>query len=415
MSLIEFRLPDVGEGLSEATIVEWLVAPGDAVEEDAALVLIETDKAQVEIPSPVTGTLREVVATTEQIIAIGSVLARFETADQRTDSTDATPTEVDDSPIEQVASAPKRTRSRAQTSPFVRRYAKIHGVDLDTVPGSGRHGRITAADARRAKETKALREPTDQRDQPLSVDAAVGVDTPSIRQAESGFIGGQMSPMRRQIAATLTAAWREVPHVFDWRQADATQLIELRKSLRQRNSAAAGLTFLPLVVKLVSAAIKEHPWVNAALRDDHIIPSATHNIGIATATEQGLVVPVISGVESLTLLDLSSQLAQTAERTRAGTAAREIPVRPTITVNNLGALGGVHGTPLIVPPQIAIVAFGRIDERVVAINGQPQVRPTLPLTVGVDHRALDGDKLCDFMSTLVAFIENPALALARSV
>lgn len=374
MTLIDFHLPDVGEGLSQALIVEWLVSPGDSITEDSALLVIETDKAQVEIPSPVTGTLREVVAPADQTVPVGAVLARFEAQ-------------------EAMAIEPTvHPNGRIQTSPFVRRYAKKNGIDLATVTGTGRNGRITAADIR------ALEPP---------------VETPQPRpQSPAG--GTSITPLRRQIAATLATAWRDVPHVFDWRTADAVQLIELRNALRKRHTELAALTYLPLIVKLVSAALKEHPWINSALRDERITVMQSHDIGIATATDEGLVVPVVGGVERLSVLDLTAALSGVIEQTRARSTARSTPLRPTITVNNLGAVGGLHGTPLIVPPQIAIVAFGRIEDRVVAVDGLPVVRPALPLTVGVDHRALDGDKLCAFMSTLVELVQNPALALARS-
>jgi pyruvate dehydrogenase E2 component (dihydrolipoamide acetyltransferase) len=408
MPTLEFRLPDVGEGIANAEIVAWQVAEGDAVSEHQDLVEIQTDKATVVIPCPATGVVARLCGEEGEIVDVGAVLAVIE-----------------------VAPAPPAA-ARHQlplAAPTTRRLARELGVALEGVEGSGPHGRIVREDVERAAghAAAALRGAGAPREAAAPDRAAAAPPreaTPPDRAAavppRAAPAPGDVVPLRgvrRTIAHTLTRAWLEVPRIVDYREVDATALLLARASLRQRavdrgdELLAKALTPTPFFVRAAVLAAREHPYVNASidLEREEITLHRHYHVGIATAGPDGLTVPVVHDADRRSLADIAVEIVELA------TAARERRLRPdqlagpTLTVNNFGSLGTWMGTPIVRPPEVANIGVGAIRDQVVAVDGAPVVRPTLILSTAGDHRVLDGDTLAAFVTTLARLLEDPVL------
>jgi pyruvate dehydrogenase E2 component (dihydrolipoyllysine-residue acetyltransferase) len=398
---LEFRLPDVGEGIATAEIIAWQVAEGDHVTEHQDLVEIQTDKATVVIPCPATGVVTQLRGEVGDTIAVGAVLAVIEgTGDGAAAQRPAGPLPV----------------SRQQlplAAPTTRRLARELGVRLEGVSGSGPHGRILREDVEHAAAGGAAA--------PAGGLAAPGPPaTPARGATAPARSPGEVIPLRgvrRTIAHTLTRAWQEVPRIVDYREVDATALVGARASLRRRaldrgdEALAKALTPTPLVVRAAVIAAREHPYVNASidLEREEITLHRHYNVGIATAGPDGLTVPVVHDADRRSLAEIALEIAELAN------AARERRLRPdqlagaTLTVNNFGSLGTWMGTPIVRPPEVVNVGVGAIREQVVAVEGAPVVRPTLVLSTAGDHRVLDGDTLAAFVNDVAHLLENPVL------
>jgi pyruvate dehydrogenase E2 component (dihydrolipoamide acetyltransferase) len=415
--MLEFRLPDVGEGIATAEIVEWQVAEGDEVREHQDLVEIQTDKASVTIPCPATGVVARLCAAPGDVLEVGAVLAVI-------DADGATP-----------AASPDRAAPPAAATlaaPSTRRRARELGVTLDDVEGTGPKGRVLAEDVERAAgqaaaplgpggEGAAQTEPLGVSGKGAAPSEPLGVDGEGAAQTEPvGARDDEVIPLRgvrRTIAHTLTRAWQEVPRVIDYREVDATALVRARDSLRRRalergdEALARALTPTPLLVRGAVLAAREHRYVNASidLEAERITLHRGYHVGIATAGPDGLTVPVVRDADRRPLADLAREIAA------LGQAARERRLRPdqlagpTFTLNNFGSLGAWLGTPIVRPPEVLNVGVGAIRDRVVAVDGAPVVRPTLVLSVAGDHRVLDGDTLAAYVSRLAELLEDPVL------
>ena len=344
---MEFRLPDVAEGIATAEILEWLVAEGDHVREHQDLVQIQTDKAVVEIPSPATGVVARLCAEVGDTVEVGAVLVVID-----------------------GDGAPRRAPLAA---PATRRLARALGVDLAAVKATGPEGRVVDADVERAARP---------RDEVSEVIPLRGT--------------------RRVIAHTLTRAWLEVPRIIDYREVDATALLEMRARL--------GLTPTPLIVRAAVLAAQEHPYVNASidLERETITLHRHYHVGIATAGPDGLTVPVVHDADRRSLDDLGREIEALAQAARERRLAPEQLAGPTFTVNNFGSLGTWMGTPIVRPPEVLNLGVGAIRDRVVAVDGAPVVRPTLVLSVAGDHRVLDGDTLAAYVTRVASLLEDPA-------
>jgi pyruvate dehydrogenase E2 component (dihydrolipoamide acetyltransferase) len=445
---LEFRLPDIGEGIDGADILEWRVAVGDHVEEDQELVEVQTDKAIVVIPSPATGVVTALGVAEGERLDVGAVLAVIEPdapgAAQPTDAVHAAdavappaqeavgepaaaPTPAPDgkpaaaaSPASAAAPAEDRAASatsstspgragRPLASPATRRRARELGVDLTAVAASGPQGRILREDVERAGNGDVPAAPAPA---PRPQDRA--------RAARAPARPGEVVPLRgvrRAIATTLTRAWQEIPHIIDYREVDATRLLEARGALRRRaldrgdEELSQALTPTPLIAAAAVRALADHPYVNASIDLGHeeITLHGHVNLGIATATPDGLMVPVVRDADQRSVSELALEIAALSH------AARERRLRPdqltggTFTVNNYGGLGIWLGTPIILPPQVANFGVGAVRDRVVPVDGAPAVRPICALAVSGDHRVLDGHTLGAFVTQVVELLEEPLL------
>jgi pyruvate dehydrogenase E2 component (dihydrolipoamide acetyltransferase) len=407
VSPIEFRLPDVGEGIATAEIVQWRVAAGDHVQEGQELVEVQTDKAIVVIPCPTTGVVTQLGAPAGETIEIGAVLAVFD-PDGGAERASAGPGNgAERSPARPGSgsgAAPTRAGSRPLATPATRRRARELGIDLAQVQGSGPHGRILREDL----------EPVSSGSAPSAVSAS--------GPAETGLRPGETVPLRgvrRAIAHTLTRAWQEIPHVIDYREVDAMNLIRFRQALRQRalergdEALASALTPTPLILRAAAKSLRDHPYVNSSIDLDReeITLHQQINVGIATATPDGLMVPVLRGADGKSISELAREGAELVAAARARRLSPEELAGGTFTVNNYGSLGIWLGTPIIRPPEVANLGVGAIRDQVVPVDGMPAVRPIVALAVSGDHRVLDADTLAAFVTQVVGLLEEPLLLL----
>jgi pyruvate dehydrogenase E2 component (dihydrolipoamide acetyltransferase) len=382
MAEVAFPMPDVGEGLAEVELVRWLVSVGDRVQENQPVAEVETDKAVVEMPAPATGRVTW-GAPPGQRIRVGEVWLRMEVDA----ATAVAPSGPDVAVPAAPASPPPASPARVQASPAARRLAQELGVALDEVRGTGPGGRITVDDVQRHAGPRAV--------------------TPA-GPAEDERI--PLRGIRRRMAETMAHSARTIPHVSGFHEVDASALVALRDRLRPRAEAAGvRLTYLPVLVRATVQALQKHPYLNASLDEDAqvIVLKKAYHIGIAVASPQGLVVPVVHHADRLGLLDLARRIEELLALARSGRLSPEQVRGGTFTITNVGPAGGWFGTSLIRPPEVAILGVGRIEDRPVVREGRIVARPILPLTLTFDHRVVDGETALAFVRTLRAVLEAP--------
>jgi len=420
MTALEIRLPDLGDGLAEAEIVEWLVEIGDGVKEDQPILTVSTDKAVVEIPAPAPGMLSHRGGAAGEVLAVGALLATIEVAEVPTASlaanqdSDLEPGAATVARQNDVRTHPPAGSQPSLASPVVRRRATTLGIDLAVLAGSGPGGRILMADLDTAAERPGS--------SPARGDTA-GSSAAAAHLAEPGRAHVQppdphtRALIRRQIARSMSEAWH-APHITDFREVDASELVRLRGKVRANHMfSEAPLTYLPLMIKAVCAALRTNPRFNASFdtEQERVLEHTHYNVGVATATEAGLMVPVVRNAQNLGVLELSRQIEILTARARSGRLAPSETNGGTITVSNFGSYGAWLGTMIIRPPEAAIVGFGRIYDGVVARGGQAVVVPLLPVAVATDHRVNDGADLGAFVAELTTYLEDPALLLFGDV
>jgi pyruvate dehydrogenase E2 component (dihydrolipoamide acetyltransferase) len=491
----EFTLPDVGEGVAEGELVRWLVDEGDAVTEDQPVAEVETDKAQVEVPAPVDGTVRTLHWDEGDVVPVGDVFVTFD---------------VEGEPVEEETAAEAEAAAEAETTgdaeaaaggeaaaetgstrtfapPSVRRLARELDVDLDTVEGTGPSGRVTEGDVRAAAEAEeadqaaesavettsepaaepaaesAAARPGGQepagRDRTLAAPATRGLarelgvdidDVPAVEEregeafvtaeavqeyAEGGVAAQAEAPaagapdrefveggettepyrgIRRTIGEQMAESKYTAPHVTHHDTAVIDDLVATRENLKERAAEQdVKLTYLPFVMKAVVAGLKEYPIVNSELReaDDEIALKQDYNVGVAVATDHGLMVPVVKHVDQKSILQVAQEVNALAAKARDRSISREEMQGGTFTITNFGAVGGEYATPIINYPETAILGLGGIDERPVAEDGEVRAAKTLPLSLSIDHRVIDGAEAAEFTNYVMERLTDPELLL----
>ncbi len=433
----EFKLPDLGEGMAEVEVISWYVAEGDDVTLDQPLLSVETDKLVTDLPSPVAGRVTELRAAPGDKVPVGQTLVLIDAlessgarvageAEQRLSA--ARPPEPAPSSIavavataQSSASASRRPRVRA--APAVRKLALDLGIDLSELPGTGPEGRITRDDVLAASSGASVPADGPPRLEPAAAVASPGNGSNGTGPWESRApyrLGDRvrMSPTRRQIASNLVESWTRIPQCVDFREVDAGKLIETRASIAAAAQGEPVPTFVAFMVKFAAVALLSHGLFNAKLDEDRqeIVVDKDVNIGIATATADGILVPVLRNADQKSLTEITAEVRSIADRARNRRLTPADMRGGTFTVNNVGALnpqGGAFPTPLINWPEVAILGFGRITDRVVAVQGSPAVRPVMMLTVTADHRIIDGADVAAFTNTITEFVRDPALLLTR--
>lgn len=409
-----FVLPDLGEGLTEAEIVSVLVREGDVIREDAPLLEVETDKAQVEIPSPMSGRVEKVHVRPGQTVKVGEVLVTF--ADGAEGAAPRAAPQPARAPAAMPApkAAPRAEAGPVPATPATRRLARELGIDLTTVPGSGPGGRVTEEAVRAAAgrptpvaAREAPARPTEAK--PL---APVAVEPPPLPRFEQyGPIERQpLSHLRRTIAERMTLSATLIPHVTHFDKADITELdAVIRRNLEAARERGVTLTLTSFLLKAAALTLQAHPQFNASLDPGagELILKRYYHLGIAVATDRGLIVPVIRDVDQKPLLDLARELAALAQRVRDGKATLDDLRGGTFTITNIGALGGTGAIPIINYPEVAILGVARAREEPVVRSGQIVPRLMLPLTLTFDHRVADGADGARFASDIVGRLEHP--------
>jgi 2-oxoisovalerate dehydrogenase E2 component (dihydrolipoyl transacylase) len=428
----EFKLPDIGEGIAEAEIVAWHVAVGDEVAEDQQLADMMTDKATVEMESPVAGKVVELAGEVGDMIPIGSVLAVIETAgadraeETAEDSKDerplgegaveATPelakkipVSAGDEAIEGRKPAPAKTAPEPKpepevaqpqrsahvlASPAVRARARDMGIDLGQV--KARDGRVRHSDLDSFILNKG---------------GTVSARGTAPRRSDETI---KVVGLRRKIAENMAEANRRIPHFTIVEEFDVTALEDTRAMMNRDRGDNPKLTLLPFLVTAMCRALADYPMLNASF-DDEAMTITRHgsvDMGIATQTDSGLMVPVIRNAGGLSVWQLASEIARLSDAARNNKASREELTGPSITISSLGPMGGIASTPVINPPQVAIIAVNKIEEKLVPLDGDIEVRKRMNLSLSCDHRVVDGWDAANFLADMKPLIENPLRLLS---
>ena len=423
-----FVLPDLGEGLVEAEIVRVLVKEGEIVPEDAPLLEVETDKAQVEIPSPMAGRIEKVHVAAHQTVRVGEVLVTFADAAgavERPTAAAAPPRPVAAPAASAPSAAGPAPASGARegpvpATPATRRLARELGVDLRSVRGSGSGGRVLDDDVRAAAarpvDADGDAAPTTRRaasgDAPAKPLARIGLEPPALPKFEQwGAVERRpLSHLRRTIAERMALSAALVPHVTHFDRADITELDALiRRNLDPARERGVTLTLTSFLLKATALALRDHPDFNASLDAEagELILKRYHHLGVAVATDRGLIVPVIRDVDKKPLIELARELAALAQRVREGKATLEDLRGGTFTITNIGALGGTGAIPIINYPEVAILGVARAREEAVVRDGQIVPRLMLPVSLTFDHRVADGADGARFAADIVRRLERP--------
>ena len=401
MSQFEFKLPDLGEGMVESEIGEWFIKVGDQVTEEDLVGTMMTDKAAVELSSPVSGKVVKLAGEPGDIVAVGAALVVFETDGeaQVASTEDTAPAAAEPIAAAAVAPAPSvangaSSGKRVITSPAVRRKAKQAGIDLSTVPGSGSGGRILRKDFDAFVGNGGAPAPT-----------TFAASRPATGSKEIKVIG-----LRRIIAERMTAAKREIPHFAYVEELDITELEALRKHLNGKRDAADRLTILPFLGVALIKALREFPQCNATYDKERnvIIQHDAVHLGVATQTPDGLKVPVVQHAEARTMDDLANEIRRVTSAARDNSAKKNELSGSTITITSLGKLGGIVSTPVINMPEVGIIGVNRAVERPMVVNGQIAVRLMMNLSSSFDHRFVDGYDAAAMIQRIKEMLEHPA-------
>ena len=426
MGKFEFKLPDIGEGVVEGEIVEWMVAVGDTVKEDDPILSVMTDKATVEIPAPCDGTVTSIVGDAGDIIPVGGVCIVFDVegdgnaseADEAAEpvAEKAEPAE-EVAPVEEKAAAPpapelppvaappaaapvaRAAGTKALASPAVRQRARAANIDLQLVAGSGPAGRISHADL----------------DRHIAGGAAAA--TPSMpmggvaKVARNGTEDIKVIGLRRKIADGMMSSYSTIPHFSYFEEVDITELEALRQHLNAtRPEGAPKLTYLPFIMQALVKALAQRPECNALYDDDAGVVTRHEaiNLGIATQTDRGLYVPVVKHVEAMDIWQSAAEMMRVTQATRDGKAGVEDLTGSTFTITSLGRLGGLGATPIINKPEVGILGVHNAKDRAVVQNGHVVVRRIMNLSSSWDHRVVDGHDGASLVQLVKSYLEHPA-------
>ncbi|RDU38421.1 2-oxo acid dehydrogenase subunit E2 [Neobacillus piezotolerans] len=454
----QFKMPDIGEGIHEGEIVKWFIKPGDKVQEDDVLCEVQNDKAVVEIPSPVEGTVEEILVGEGTVATVGQVLVTFdapgyenlqfkgdshedeEPANEKTESQVQSTLESGQQIKKEEAQVPASEGAtgagaaaanaapkvdvdpnrRVIAMPSVRKYAREKGVDIRQVSGSGNNGRVLKGDID-AFLSGGQAAPKDE------AQTAVNETVPAAeeaKQAPAPIPQGQypetrekMSGIRRAIAKAMVNSKHTAPHVTLLDEVDVASLVAHRKKFKEV-AAEKGikLTFLPYVVKALTSALREYPALNTSVDDEagEIIQKHYYNIGIAADTDKGLLVPVVKDADRKSVFAISNEINELATKARSGKLAPDEMKGGSCTITNIGSAGGQWFTPVINHPEVAILGIGRISEKAIVKNGEIIAAPVLALSLSFDHRVIDGATAQNFMNHIKRLLNDPELLLMEA-
>ncbi len=424
---MDFKLPDIGEGIAEGEILKWLVKEGDRVIEDQPLFEVMTDKATVEIPSPRAGIIKKILAAEGQVIPVESVVVVIE---EESDS--AKPEEIIAKRPEMVTNAEnndinfvilnnenEKIRRQILATPATRKFARDYNVDITKVMGTGPAGRITREDISNHLKYNAGEIP---RERPIKTNTeskglipAGKVKSHTYTEPNKGneeripFRG-----LRKKISENLLRSKQHAPHFMIADEVDMTELVNFRKDAKiQAEKKGIKLTYLPFIVKSVIFALKEFPTLNSMLDEEksELILKKYYNIGVAVATPQGLIVPVLKNADKKSIFETAGELELLANQTREGKIELDSLKGGTFTITNIGSIGGLFSAPIINYPEVAILAVNKIVEKPVVSDGQIVIRSMMYLSMCCDHRVVDGAIGALFLNRVIELLQNPKLLL----
>ncbi len=443
----KFRLPDIGEGIHEGEIVKWFVKPGDKIEEDALLAEVQNDKAVVEIPSPVEGTVEKVLVEEGTLTTVGTVLLEIDAPGYEDlelhghqDEEDTAETEaqvqataesgkkVEKEPAEkqvqsesavEVKETEASSTTRVIAMPSVRKFARDNGIDINQVVGTGKNGRILKEDIEAYKNGDS-KQPVVEAETSKQVEESSVVEAqtaPVVLEGEFPETREKMSGIRRAIAKAMVHSKQTAPHVTLMDEVDVTELVAHRKKFKAI-AAEKGikLTYLPYVVKALVSTLREFPEFNRSFDDatQEIIQKHYYNIGIAADTEKGLLVPVIKHADRKSVFAVSDEINQLATKAREGKLAPNEMKGASCSITNIGSAGGQWFTPVINHPEVAILGIGRISEKPVIKNGEIVAAPVLALSLSFDHRMIDGATAQHALNHIKRLLSEPELLLMEA-
>jgi pyruvate dehydrogenase E2 component (dihydrolipoamide acetyltransferase) len=433
----KFILPDIGEGVVEAEVQQWFVRPGDHVVEDQPLVEVMTDKATVTIPSPRRGTVTKLLCQPGQIAKVHDAI--LEMVEDVRPEMEPSPVVYARAAAAEAAAAPaaaaplaaapaaRGPERKALATPAVRALARQMGVDLNAIAGSGPGGRVTKDDLTAARgrnghhPAPAAAHGAAPLTQPRETQLAVATAVPEEAPASAASHGDEVLPMRgirRRIAERMAQSKRTAAHFTFVEQVDVTELVRVKERIAgAAREEGVKVTFLPFVVKATVAALKKHPWLNATLDEarGEIRLRRDYHIGIATSTEQGLMVPVVKNADRRSLLDLARAIDRLSADARGGKARPEDLTGSTFTITSLGPLSGMFATPIINFPEVAILGVHRIRPTPVVKDGQIVAREIMHVALSFDHRIVDGHVGAAFTYTLIRYLEDPDLLFMEMI
>lgn len=436
MAKFEYRFPELGEGLHEGEIIKMHIKPGDKVTDDDIIMEVQNDKAVVEVPCPVNGTVQEVFAKDGQVCRVGEVVAIIDAegdipeqagghaeeqsaqeADAAKGSADTTSSPAQDAPADAKqggnggASAPAAPNREVLATPSVRKFAREQGVDITQVQGSGNNGKVTREDVEafkngggQAAAAPAQEAASEAKAAPAAASAAVD---PRAEEERVPFKG-----IRKAISNAMVKSAYTAPHVTIMDEVDVTELVAFRTRMKPiAEKKGTKVTYLPFIVKALVAACRQFPVLNAMIDEEanEIVYKKYYNIGIATDTDNGLIVPVIKDADRKSIWMIADSIRDLAARGREGKLAPNEMKGSTISITNIGSAGGMFFTPIINFPEVAILGTGRISEKAVVKNGEIVAAPVMALSLSFDHRIIDGATAQNFMNYIKQLLANPEL------
>ncbi|QGH34378.1 2-oxo acid dehydrogenase subunit E2 [Gracilibacillus salitolerans] len=422
----EFKLPDIGEGIHEGEIVKWFVKAGEEIKEDDVLCEVQNDKAVVEIPSPVEGTVKEVHFDEGSVATVGETIITIDAEgyEDEGSSDDGDKAEAKDEPKEEKKEeakdddagkeekqepAAKDPNNRVIAMPSVRKYARDNNVNIAEVQGTGKNNRVLKEDidaflnGDQKAETTAADQASDEQ-----------ATAPSVPEGEFPETREKMSGIRKAIANAMVNSKHKAPHVTLHDEVDVTELVAHRKKFKPiAAEQEIKLTYLPYVVKALTSALSKYPILNASIDDetDEIVNKHYYNIGIAADTEKGLLVPVVKNADSKSIFAISNEINELAGKAREGKLAPNEMKGASCTISNIGSAGGQWFTPVINYPEAAILGIGRIAEKPVVRDGEIVVAPVLALSLSFDHRIVDGATAQLALNQIKRLLEDPQLIM----
>lgn len=416
MTIEQMKMPQLGESVTEGTISSWLVKPGDVVNKYDSIAEVMTDKVNAEVPSSFSGTIKELRAEEGETLAVGEVICVIETETGSSVTTIENEDLRGDEPeqaIEDAYNASEGNSMKSRYSPAVLKLSQENGIDLTTIQGTGREGRITRKDLLKQIEMKDIPQETAQ---PNVKTEAQTQPKPKVEQTSStgtvpvhkGDIEVPVSGVRKAIAANMLRSKQEVPHAWTMVEVDATNLVTYRDSLKGEFKQKEGynLTYFAFFVKAIAQSLKEFPEVNSMWAGDKIIQKKDINISIAVATDKALFVPVIKHADEKTIKGIAREITELADKVRTGKIKSDEMQGGTFTVNNTGSFGSIQSMGIINYPQAAILQVESIVKRPVIVNDMIAVRSMVNLCLSLDHRVLDGLVCGRFLARVKEIIED---------